>query len=236
MNWSDFVVIGIIGVFALIGLFKGFIMSVYRLVSYVACLFLSIKLAPVLAGLLEKTPLFGTIKGAIVNNLEVWSRNALSSPQITEAGAQGAEQMLGAIPLPEIFRSSVLSSLPPPSEILDVTSILEAVGHRLTGLIISVLSLIIVFIILKFVFIIIGRLLRGIAQLPVFKQVNKIGGLIMGAFQGILAVYILFAVLTLFNSNPGFAPVFNGIESSLIASGFYRNNFIISLLFPPVAA
>ena len=54
MNWSDFVVIGIIGVFALIGLFKGFIMSVYRLVSYVACLFLSIKLAPVLAGLLEK--------------------------------------------------------------------------------------------------------------------------------------------------------------------------------------
>lgn len=235
MNWSDFAVIGIIGVFAVIGLFKGFIMSVYKLVSYVVCIFLSIKLSPVLARLLQNTPIYESIKRAIVNNMEVWSRNALSSPQAAEAGARGAEQVLVTVPLPEMFRSSLLKNLPPPSELLDISSILDAVGHELAAMIISVLSLIVVFIVLKIVLALIGKLLNGVARLPVFKQVNKIGGLILGALQGILAVYILCAALMLFNSNPGFAPVFKGIESSLFASTFYSKNFIINFLFPPVA-
>ena len=108
-------------------------------------------------------------------------------------------------------------------------------GHRLTGLIISVLSLIIVFIILKFVFIIIGRLLRGIAQLPVFKQVNKIGGLIMGAFQGILAVYILFAVLTL-QFEPGFRACFQWDRVIADCSRVLQEQFHNQSVVPPVAA
>ena len=167
-----------------------------------------------------------------MKNLEVWGQNVLSSPQAAEAGAKGAEQVLGNIPLPDVFRLSILSNIPSPSELLDIGSIADAAGHELAGMIISVLSLAVIFIVLRLVFGIIGRLLKGVSRLPVFKQINKIGGLILGVLQGVLAVYILFAVLTLFNSNPGFAPVFSGIESSLIASLFYRHNFIISLLFP----
>lgn len=234
MNWSDYAVIGIIGVFALAGLFKGLIMSVYRLISYVLCIFLSIKLSPVLARLVQNTPIYESIKRAIVNNLEVWSRNAASAPQAAEAGAKGAEQVVGAIPLPDILRSSVLSKLPAPSEMLDIGSILDAVGQELAARVISVMSLVVVFFILQIVFAFAGRLLNGVARLPLLRQVNMLGGLILGALQGILAVYILFAVLMLFHSNPGFAPVFNGIESSMIASMFYRDNIIINFLFPPV--
>lgn len=236
MNWGDFAVIGIIGVFAVVGLFKGLIMSVYRLVSYVLCLFLSVRLSPVLARLLQNSPVYEVIKRAIVNNLEAWSRNALTAPQAVEAGAKGAEQVVGAMPMPDILRSNVLRNLPAPSEILDINSVLDAVGNELAGMIISVLSLVAVFFVLRLVFALIGRLLNGIARLPVLRQVNKIGGLVFGAAQGILAVYILFAVLMLFHSNPGFAPLFGGIESSKIASVFYTNNIIINFLFPPVSA
>ena len=72
MNWSDFAVIGIIGVLQS-SAFKGLIMSVYRLVSYVLCLFLSVRLSPVLARLLQNSPVYEVIKRAIVNNLEAWS-------------------------------------------------------------------------------------------------------------------------------------------------------------------
>ncbi len=236
MNWCDYVVIGIIGVFALIGLFKGFIMSVYRLVSFVVCIFLSIKLSPVLARYVEKTPVFDRIKGAIVSNLEIWSKNALSSPQAAQTSAEGTEKLLGTIPMPEIFKSSLLKNVPSPSELIDVKSILDAVGSELAGMIISVLCLIVLYFVLRLIFYIAGKLLRGISELPVFKQINKLGGLILGALQGVLAVYILCAVLVLFNSNPGLAPVFEGIESSAVASGFYGNNFIVNFLFPPVSA
>lgn len=236
MNWSDFVVIGIIGVFAVIGLFKGFIMSVYRLVSFIVCVFLSIKLSPALARILEKTTIFDVIKGIVVKNMEAWSKNAFSSPTAVTAGTSGAETVLGTMPMPAVFKHSLLNNLPSPSELFDVNSIINALGDELTGMILSVLSLIVIYFVLRLILGAIGMLLRNIAELPLFKQVNKLGGFILGALQGFLAVYVLFAILMLFNSNPAFAPVFEGLKSSMLAFGFYENNFIINFLFPPIAA
>lgn len=236
MNWSDFAVIGIIGVFAVIGLIKGFIMSVYRLVSFVACTFLSIKLSPVLTRILEKTAVYDGIKVIIVRNLEVWSKSAFSSSTAVPAGTAGAETMLGTMPMPEVFKNSLLNNLPSPSELIDVNGIVNAIGDGLAGMVLSVLCLIVLFIALRIVCGVIGLLLRKISKLPVFKQVNKAGGLLLGAAQGFIAVYILFAILTLFNSSPAFAPVFEELGSSMFAAGFYENNVIINFLFPPITA
>jgi hypothetical protein len=63
-------------------------------------------------------------------------------------------------------------------------------------------------------------LLKGISKLPLFKQVNKLGGFILGGAQGVLAIYILCALLVLFNANPKFAGIFNGLGTSMFAGGF----------------
>ena len=236
MNLSDYVVIGIIGVFAVIGLYKGFIMSIYRLFSFIVCVFLSIKLSPVLTRIMEKTVVFDSIKNIVIKNMHTWSKNAFSSPTAVTTGTEGAETVLGTMPMPDVFKRSLLNNLPSPSELIDTSSIVNAIGEKLAGMVLSVLCLIVIYVVLQIILAAIGMLLRNIAELPVFKQINKLGGLILGALQGFLAVYILFAVLTLFNSNPAFAPFFEGLGSSVIAGGFYENNFIISFLFPPVVA
>ncbi len=236
MNWSDFVVIGIIVAFAVIGLFKGFIMSVYRLVSFVVCVFLSIKLSPVLARILEKTSVYDGIKGMIVRNLETWSKSAFSSPSAVTTGTAGAETILGTMPMPDVLKSSLLNNLPSPSELIDVNGIVNAIGDGLADMVLSVLCLIVLYFVLRLIMGALGMLLRKISELPVFKQVNKVSGLLLGALQGFITVYILFAVLTLFNFNPAFAPIFEGLESSMLAAGFYENNIIINFLFPPIVA
>lgn len=236
MNWSDYVVIGIIGAFAVVGLFKGFIMSVYRLVSYLICIFLSIKLSPVLARILEKTVVYEGIRGMIVRNLESWSKNAFSSTAAVPVGTQGAETVLGTMPIPGLFKHSLLNNLPSPSELIDAKSIVNAIGDGLAGMVLSVLCLIVLYFVLRLIFVAVGMLLRKISELPLFKQVNKAGGFILGAIQGFLTVYIIFAILMLFNSNPALAPVFEGLESSVLAGIFYENNIIINFLFPPVVA
>jgi len=236
MNWSDYVVLGIIGAFALAGLFKGFIMSAYRLVSYVVSIFLSIRLAPVLAGILEKSAVYGTVKGMIVSNLKAWRLAVFKSGNLPDEGVKGMEQVLGPMPMPDIFKSLMLRNLPSPSETTDTAGLMDTVGNELTGIIISILSLVIIYIVLRLVLALVGTLLRGISALPVFRQVNKLGGLLLGTLRGVLAVYVLFAVLMMFNSNLVLAPVFEAIESSRIASAFYGGNFIINFLFPPVTA
>ncbi len=236
MNWSDFAVIGVIGIFAVIGLFKGFIMSVYRLISFAICVFLSIKLSPVLTRILEKTVVFDTIKSVIVNNLEGLAKNAFSSPTAVTTGAEGAETVLGTMPMPDIFKNSLLHNLPSPAELVDVNGIVNSIGDGLTVMIISILSLVLLYFFLRVIFAALGMLLRKIADLPVFKQVNKLGGLILGALEGFLVVFVLFAILMVFNSNPAFAPVFEGLKVSAFARVFYENNFIINFLFPPIMA
>lgn len=235
MNWIDFVVIGLIAVFAVVGLFKGFIMSIYKLVAFVVCIFASIKFSPVLAEIISKTSIYDWIKNTIVRNLPLIGKEAFASSEAV-SGASGAEALLGTLPLPGFFRKSLLGKLPSASELINTEGIVNAIGDELTKMVVSVLSLIVLYIVLRVILAFVGLLLKGISELPVFKQVNKLGGLILGALQGFLTIYILCAVLMLFNANPGFEPIFNDLGTSLFAREFYENNFIINWLFPPVVA
>ena len=79
--------------------------------------------------------------------------------------------------------------------------------------------------------ILIKFVLQGIAKLPVFKQIDKLGGFALGAVEGLLTVYIVGAVLMLFSAAPYFKPVFESIEASIVAKFFYQNNFIINWMF-----
>ena len=232
MNWSDIVVLGLIALFAIIGLSKGFIMSVYKLLAFVVCIFLSIKLAPVFAALLEKSAVFDIIKNVIVKNLPTISQEAFAASSAAPAGTEGVQAMLGQLALPLFIKESLLGNMPSPTELINLDVIYNAIGEELTRMIISVLSLIVLYIVLRIVTGFIGLLLKGVSKLPVFRQINKLGGFILGALQGFLAIYIICAILVMFNSNPGFTPIFENIRTSLFARGFYENNFIMGMLFP----
>lgn len=231
MNWSDYLVIGLIAAFAIYGMYKGFILSIYKLVAFFACIYVSIKFSPVVTALLKSTPVYSFIKNAVVKNIPLLSHQAASAPDTATAGTAGAEAMLGTLPLPGFLKQSMLGGLPSPSELINTDSIVNAIGEELTMAILSVLSLILLYIVLRIVAGFIGLLLKGISALPLFKQVNKLGGFILGGAQGVLAIYILCAILVLFNANPKFAGIFNSLGTSMFAGGFYDNNFIINWLF-----
>jgi len=235
MNWSDYVVIGLIAAFAIAGMFKGFIMSVYKLVAFVVCIYASVKFSPVIAEIIGKTPVYDWIKNIIVKNLPLIGAEVFSASEAV-SGASGAEIVLGKLLLPEFIRESLMGKMPSAADITNVEGIVNALGDELTKMVVSVLSLIVLYFALQIAFSFAGLLLKGVSELPVFRQVNKLGGFILGALQGFLAVYIICAILVLFNSNPGFEPIFDSIGTSLFAKGFYENNFIINWLFRPVAA
>lgn len=236
MNWSDLVVIGLIAFFAVIGLYKGLIMSVYRFFAFIACIYGSIKFSPVLTDLLVETPVFEWIKNSVVKNLAKWSSEAFASPAAGTTAAADVEAMLGTMPFPDMLKKSLQEKLPSLSELINSGDIANAVSGELARMIISVLSLFAIYIVLRIILSFVGILLQNISKLPIIKQVNKLGGLAFGALQGVLAVYILCAVLILFSSIPRFAGVFKELETSLFAGGFYENNFIINWLFPLAGA
>ena len=232
MNWSDYVVITLIGLFALFGLMKGFLMSVYKIVSFFACIYASVRFYPLLAGVLEKTSVYGLIKESIMKNLLLRGQEVSASSTAATSGTAGAQAIMSQLHLPDFFKTTMLEKLPSASELIDINGIMNAIGDELTVMIIGVISLIVLYVILRVILAIVGLILKGISKLPLFKQVDKAGGLILGAIQGFLAIYVLCALLVLFNSNPQFSAVFDNLQSSLFAGWFYENNFIISWMFP----
>lgn len=232
MNLSDYIVIGLIFVFAAVGLKKGIVMSLFRVLSFFVSIYVSIRFSPVLAGILEKTPLYTWIKDSVVKRLLAVGTEASASSAAPLTGSAGAEAMIGSLALPEFFKKSMAENLSGSSSLIGMQSIIDAVGNEFTRMIISVISLIALYFIINAVLAFAGIVLRGISKLPLLRQVDKLGGFVFGALQGFLAIYILCAVLVLFNTSPQFAGVFKSLDESLFAGYFYENNFIVNRLFP----
>jgi uncharacterized membrane protein required for colicin V production len=232
MNWSDYAVIAFIAVFALVGFAKGFLMTAFKVASFFICIFASVKFYPVLANMLEKTPVYDGIKNSIMKTLLLRGQEAAASSTAAVSGAAGVNAVVNPLPLPEFFKQSMLAKLPSPAELIDIQGITNAIGDELTRMVIAVISLIALYIILRIVLSFVGLILKGVSRLPVFKQIDKLGGFIIGAIQGFLAIFIVCAVLVLFNANQSFAPVFTALDGSMLAGWFYENNFIINLMFP----
>lgn len=228
MNWADIVVILLILGFSVIGLLNGFIFSIFRIASFFISIFLAITFYPLLSSLLMKTPLYSSINASILKNL----LHQQEQSSILPATTNNADAIVNNMNIPEFLKGTVKSNIPDFSKLVDVHKIMESVSAELTKMIIGVISLILLFILIRVGMIFAKFLLKGVAKLPVFKQIDKFSGFLLGAFEGVLFVYIICAILTIFNTAAIFKDVFRQINSSFIASYFYQNNFIIDIMFP----
>lgn len=231
MNWTDILVIAIIIGFGIIGMKTGFILSVYRVVSFFASIFVSMKLYPKVAQILAKTSFAANIQDNILKNL-LLQKQTLSPEVNSQVKETAAQTVIEHLKLPGFLKESVKAAVPDVSRVLPVDKVMESISSQLTWIVIQIISLILVYIFVRIALIFLKVVLRGIAKLPLFKQLDKIGGFGLGAIEGLLSVYILFAILMLFNSSPKFVKFFASLDSSIIAKFFYQNNFIINLMFP----
>jgi len=231
MNWSDIIVLAIIGGFAVIGMMNGFISSVFRLTSSFVSALLSIKLYPVLSKvLINSTGIYGKIKDSILNSLLAQKSKLFDAGSTVQNST--ADTVIENLKLPGFLKDMLHDKIPNPAQILPVEELANKLSGYLAELVIDVISLVLIFIIIRIVLIIVRFILKGITKLPVFKQIDKLGGLALGALEGFLAVYLLVTIIMLFHTLPQFAGIFKAINSSAIARFFYEKNFIVSWMFP----
>ena len=71
----------------------------------------------------------------------------------------------------------------------------EEILKNIAGRIINLLSVIILFIVLKLIFTFIIAILSKIGELPIINVANRLGGLIFGIITGILMVYLVIIII-----------------------------------------
>ncbi|MDX1357695.1 MAG: CvpA family protein [Clostridia bacterium] len=222
MSVADYVIIGIVVIFALIGLKSGLLKTVYKIVSYVASFYLAIKLAKPVAGWFKGTGIFTGIKDTVEKLVEKLNIDFSGVTDPTNAGS--IKEAITELPFPDNFKDMIADTMTKTSDA--AANLMENFVEGIAMFILVILCGIVLFILLRILFWLAGYLVRGIAEIPIIKQVDRLSGLILGAVIGVAVIYLLGLLLTYMAAYEKLGFIYENIEDGIIAPFFYNNNIL----------
>lgn len=226
MTWLDIVVVGIIVICAIISYSRGLIKTLFSFVSLIISVVLTMYLYPYVSQfLIKNTGVYASIRNSIIGLLNLNN----TTQNVNSTGEQ--INFINQLSLPEQFKHLLVTNNN--SEVynlLNVNSIGEYIGGLIATLIINIICFLGVFIIVTILVKLFINVLDLVSKLPVLNQINKFGGLILGAIKGVIIVWILFLVMSIMSANPNLSNVFETLKTSEVASALYNNNLLMNIV------
>lgn len=217
---SIFVDIGIVAIIVLstfLGYQKGLIGVAFKIISFLIAIVLAFVLCtPVSNYIIQQTTIDDTIQETI--------EKALSSKQTEE------NQEQNNMKIPEIITDYIQE------EITRATTqaqnqVATVVAQNVTATIINAISFIAIFLILKIVLLVLKLFSEQLANIPVIKQFNKLGGTIYGILRGFFMIYLLLGMVSFIAPMLTDNTVLIAITNSYLGNIFYQHNLLLKLLF-----
>jgi len=97
--------------------------------------------------------------------------------------------------------------------------------------VIGIAVMIVLFLVVRIGIVLIGAIVDAIANLPILKQFNELGGILYGTLKGLFIIYVILAIIFFISSLNGIDTITEAINNSFITRFFYDNNLILKLLF-----
>ena len=236
MGWVMVTIIALIAGFTLLGLKRGFVKVVIGLASmFIAIVGAALLTKPVGAFLDKNTGIRASIDKTIVSFVDEQIENA-KQEAMKAAGVKDESELKVEDLIKKIDELSL------PSSVRDVIAEaakkdVAAAGHaaakeaaeKLSDAVINGIAFIGCFIVLLIALIIIGNALNVVAKLPVLHQLNGVLGGVLGFVEGIVAVWLFFAVIMAFAGQDWAQDALKQINDNDLLSGFYIINPILKL-------
>ena len=226
MNNVDIIIIVVIGFMVVSGYLRGFIKTLFSLLSMVITFVMTYYLYPYVSKfIMDKTNLYKNISETINKNFDF--EKLLEGTISKESQFQAIEKL----PLPEMFKDILTNNNNPEMfDLLDVSSFTDYISGSLASIVVNIIVFISLFFIIWIALNILVGVLDVVAKLPGLKQMNELAGAGLGAVLGLLFVFVGFSVVSLIisvNQNLG---LLNMIEASSIGAYLYDHNPIMDFL------
>lgn len=225
--------------YALGGYRKGFIKTLLSMVFLILAVVLVYFAGPYVNRFLkEQTPVYEVIEKRCqtVFNLENLARlqaDGETEPTEPEMELTRIEQskVIERLMLPELLKNQLIENNHASGYAkLAVTNFENYVAAFMANLVVTALAYVVTFLAAVLFLKIFGGLLGIITELPGVRGMNHILGFFLGAVQGVLAVWILFLILTMFGSTDPGQKLLRVISESPVLSWFYDGNLILRIL------
>ncbi len=201
-NYMDIIVVVIIAFFAIWGFKRGFVKSIVGMLSLAASLILAWMLYPIVSELLEAIG----VKTAIFESIQ----NVLYAHTQSE----------GIDKLPEFLQAAAAEGQ---------RGMIENAAGGASKLVLDIVSFVVVLVLSRIIIWIAQKFLIVISELPIIGLLNRFAGLLFGAAQGTLIVFIIFTVVYAISPLRENGDIVTTIESSAIAKRIYDVNPIVNI-------
>lgn len=222
MNWILIAVIVIVAVLGWLGMKKGLIKMVFSLVSTIVALLVAMLISPVVAGMMKSNEaivgFFDEKIGAIVD---------FSAEEAQEETENGQASLIEELPLPETFKELILENNTAESYIsMQAQNFEDYVCRQITNVIINAIAFMITLILAVIALVFLCNTLNLLAKLPLLRQINAIAGLAAGVAEGVLLVWVLFVILTMFAGSEFGRDALGMITENPLLEFLYENNMV----------
>lgn len=257
MNILTGIVIVIFLLFMIRGYRRGLIKSLASVISLVASLALVSFVTPYVSQFLqEQTPVYTYVMEKCQESFTVTLDEV--NEKVTEAGTETGEgdvtlkteknndivgnaagtissqiqkSAIEELPLPNVLKNLLIrNNTEKTYKELAVNSFNDYVPKFMANLIMNIISFIVTWIIVASFIWLAVMTLDVIANLPIIHGVNQMLGLVLGAGQALVIVWIIFLAITVIASTAIGKQLMEMIEKSILLSQIYNGNVFLKLL------
>lgn len=219
MNWMLVIVLVIIILNALTGLKVGLTKILFSLFSFIIAMAISVWISPVVNNMLK-------------NNEKFYEKTKQKMEAILFEGLEntdGIDELIGELPLTKSIKESLIKN-----KSQKETNAKSYIAAHVTDIALKAMSFIISFVVVFIGLWVISIALNIISKLPILNQINKLAGLLVGGLQGLVVVWIIFTIVTMFSGTELGSTAFKQIESSSILSFLYDKNILTNVVLKAV--
>ncbi|MBO7407710.1 MAG: CvpA family protein [Clostridia bacterium] len=251
----DLVIVAVLVIFVIVGVKRGFVLTLLPVISIVVAILLGIALKGPVRSLLDKTQLEQKIKVSVTNiaqkaldkieptkEAEAEGGEADQSAQDGEEGQseeskqieENKEEATHASAIPKYISDTVKGWLAQAGENMfgEKTDTAERLGTKAASLIMDLIAFLIIAVIAIIIMVIVKVIVKRTRELniPVLHQLDSVGGGILGFVLGAAILYGIAFVLGILASCGYLTSFADLVKRSLLGSFIYNRNLIGAII------
>lgn len=212
----DIIILVILALSIFLGYKKGLTKCIIKIFSFVIALVIAFVLfKPISNFIINKTSIDDNIKNSIVQIVQ----DDISEEGKVKEDSNLPNSMVNYIN--ESIKNSVNETK---------NTIVNTVAEDISKGIVNVCVAIGLFIVARIALIFVSAISSIVTDLPIVKQVDKLGGVAYGIIRALIVIFIIFAIISLISPMIEDSGLIVTINKSILGSIFYNHNILLNII------
>lgn len=212
----DLIILGLIILCVFFGYKKGLTKCVIKILSFIIALAVAFVL-------------FKPISNFVINNTTIDDNIRNSITQLVQDDVSETGEVKEDSNLPKAMVNYINEEINNTVEQTKET-VVNTVADQISKIAVNVCVAIGLFIIARIALIFVNAISSLVTDLPIIKQVDKLGGVIYGLVEALLILFIIFAVISFISPMLESSGLIMAINKSIVGSVLYNNNLLLNII------